>query len=242
MKMMMTAQRLSALSCLLLLAACGSTGARELQYPAIGIGQDALPIEDDQFSLQITRAQLAYGPAYFCQTAAASPDLCPVAQAELLFVTTIDLLDPSEQPLGFVDSLPGVLGTTTYDLGWSWFPRDQQPRRAAGLEHSAEFEVTVVRKSDGATRTFSLPLDLQPTIAGTRTVGATQISATVLDDQWQLQVAADPRAWWEQVECAELFALPPEVTTIPSEARTAAILRQQITSGHPLAFAWVQTP
>lgn len=228
----------AAIACIAWLAACGSTGTREFQYPAIATGQLALPIETEAYSLQLTRATLAYGPAYFCQTAASSPELCPVAQAELLTVSLIDLLDPTAQPLGPVDSLAGAVGTTTYDLGWSWFPRDSKPRLADGIEHSAELAVMLTRKADGQSRALTMAIDLLPTIAGTRTVGATKVSATIDDASWRLHVTADARAWWLMVDPAELDALPAETTAIPDTARAAAAIRQQITSGHPLQFAW----
>ena len=226
-------------------AACGTSGDRAFSYPAIAVGQAALPLDLADYTLQLDRAQLAYGPAYFCRTAAASPELCPVAGAELLTVTSIDLLDPSPQPLGEIDSLPGLLRTTTYDLGWSWFPRDTAPRRAAGLDHSAEFALTLTRRSDGVVRTFVLQLDLLPTIAGTRTIGATRIAATVLDAAHRMRVTADARAWWGEIDPAELFELPAPAdgpTSIPPDSHIAAILHQQITSGRPLAFSWELAP
>lgn len=228
----------TAVACVACLVGCGSTGTRAFQYPAVATGQAALPIETDAYSLQLTRAKLAYGPAYFCQTAAASPELCPVAQAEILTVATIDLLDPAAQPIGQVDSLAGSVGTTTYDLGWSWFARDSKPRLADGVEHSAEIGVTLTRKADGQSRDLTMAIDLVPTIAGTRTVGATKVSATIDDASWQLHVTADARAWWLMVDPAELDALPAEMTAIPDTTRAAAAIRQQITSGRPLQFTW----
>lgn len=242
---MRAAHRVGILAALLGAAACGTSGDRAFSYPAIAVGQAALPLDLADYTLQLDAAQLAYGPAYFCQTAAASPDLCPVAGAELLTVTSIDLLDATPQPLGEIDSLPGLLRTTTYDLGWSWFPRDTAPRRAPGLDHSAEFALTITRRTDGVVRSYLLQLDLQPTIAGTRTVGATHIAATVLDAAHRMRVTADARAWWSEIDPAELFALPlppSGPTIIPPDSRVAAILHQQITSGRPLAFSWDLAP
>lgn len=238
----MTSHVSRALLLVLFAVGCGSTGPTRFDYAAIGVGQAALPIETTDYTVTLTAAKLAFGPAYFCQTAASSPELCPVAQAELLTVTLLDLLSMSEQPLGQVTSLAGVVGTVTYDLGWSWFPRDQAPRRASGVPHSAELAVDVVRHTDGAVRSFSVPIDLQPTIAGTRTVGATRVQATIEDDRWRLLIAGDARAWWQMVDPAELFALPNDTSVVPDDARPAKILRQQITSGRPLSFTWEPLP
>ncbi len=230
--------RIAAFALVLLAAACGATGVQRFEYPAVGTGQAALPIDSDAFTVTLRRATLAFGPVYFCQSVASSPELCPVAQAELLTVTAIDLLSTTPQPLGQVASLAGAVGTATYDLGWSWFPRDNGPRLAEGIDHSAELEVEIVRKADGLVRTFVAPLELRPTIAGTRTIGATRAEATIDDARWRLVVAGEPRAWWAMVDPAELFALPDGVTIIPDDLRPAKILRQQITSGHPLSLSW----
>lgn len=232
--------RFAAIALGLLAAGCGSTGVPRFEYPAVGVGQEALPIDSADYTVTLRRARLAFGPVYFCQSVASSPELCPVAQAELRTVTAIDLLSPTPQPLGDVASLAGTIGTAAYDLGWSWFPRDSGPRFAEGidLDHSAELEVEIVRKGDGVVRTFVAPLELRPTIAGTRTVGATRIAATIEDSRWRLVVAGEPRAWWAMVDPAELFALPDGVTIVPDELRPAKILRQQITSGHPLTLSF----
>ena len=65
-----------------------------------------------------TRADVAIGPVYFCATAAASPDLCDVAVAELTDVVVADALVVDPAPLAEITGLLARLGIEVRVTGW----------------------------------------------------------------------------------------------------------------------------
>lgn len=223
-------------------SACGDTGKKRFAYPLYGIGAAATPVTVGEYTLTLARAELTFGPAYFCPTAASSPDLCPVAQAEYTDARVVNLLDGNDQPLGDIDSLAGRLRTVTFDLGYSWFPRDSAPRLASDAagcpEHctSAYFELTI--EKNGVSRALAAPISIVPIIAGARAIGATPIDATVVDASQRLEIAGDPNAWWSLVLPSDLDAIPSDATVLDDGLTIVNVVRQAITIARPLTFTW----
>ena len=98
---------------LLAAAGCGATGQRELTLPVLCRGDGEGPIAAGDYTVLLDRAEVGFGPAYFCATSAAAADLCPVAVAELAASVTVDGKSAAWQPLGEIQGTTGEVRSAT---------------------------------------------------------------------------------------------------------------------------------
>lgn len=187
--------------------ACGDTGQERLFYPIVATGVAPAPFQVGAWEVTLETAELAFGPAYFCASKLAAPELCPVAQAELADVAVINLLDPSAQPLGEVEGVTGTINSLLFDYGITWFLTQDTPRvhPAAPGGHSARFTGSATQ---GATSfRFVADLDLAPSLRGGFAVQVNALDPVeIVSSEVELRVAFDPIAWWSQVDFDVLAA------------------------------------
>jgi hypothetical protein len=217
------------------LAACGEVAQTPVRYPAVARGAAGTFAAGD-WQVTLSAATVAFGPAYFCATEAASMDLCPAAVNELAAVGSFDALDGDAQPLGTVEGVTGELRSVQYDFGINWFTRQNQPTPAEGVTHSAHFEGQAVSAAGGFR--FVADIDLPPSHQGTQVVQGARVAAHVTSSDTRLSIAADPGRWWERVDFDELLQLgmDPVVVEPGMRAHNNVVLRMT-TSAAP-QFSW----
>ena len=227
---------------LCLLACGGSTGPGETSYPVVGRGEAAIPFDVKGWTVTLTIAELGFGPAYFCATAAASSDLCPVAVSEFAASGTVNALDPALQPLGTGGGQAGAVRSATFDYAWTWFPTQQQarPTAAAPRGHSAYFEGTAVK--DAQTVHFVAGVDLAPRIQGTRAVEGVRVDATLDGEGLQLVVGVAPSPWWRNVDFDALALAGTDPVVIAAGSRAYESLVLALTASAPPSLIWTSTP
>lgn len=219
----------------LLAAACGTTGAEPFIYPATVVGAGAsFPIGDWQVTL--TRAELALGPIYLCATAAASPDLCAVAQGEFTDVAVIDLLAATPQPLGDIDSLAGDVRSAMLDYGISWFTTQTSATPGSELGHSAHLTGTATQGD--LVLDFDALIDVVPPLRGSPALVGVRARVDAPDERSRLQLRINPGAWLLGVDFDALAAQGPSIEIRPGDAAHAAIAFALTTQ--PPAFSWTR--
>ncbi len=220
------------------LAGCGgSTGLPEVSYPVEGRGEAAEPFLVEGWTVTLGSVRVAFGPAYFCATAAASSDLCRVALSELALVAMIDGLNPVAQPLGEAKGQSGTARSATYDLGISWFTTQRQPTPASTVPtgHSALFEGQAVKGAQ--TVRFTAAVDVVPSFQDTRVVQGQPISVT-LKEGLKLTVGLSPSTWWRAVDFDALAALGGDPVAIFSGSQAYEALVFGMVTGRPPSLHW----
>ena len=187
---------------------CGVTGQTEIRLP-ISVSSTGGDFSVGAWQISLTRAELGFGPLYFCATAAASASLCPSAVAEFSDTARVDLLRTAPNPLGELFGVTGVINSATYDFGVVWGNTDRQPLAtpAAPDGHSAIFEGTATR---GDTRfAFRAELDLLAQFQGARVIQGARTHVDLskaAPGTAALTVQFEPAVWFSQVDFDSLQA------------------------------------
>lgn len=194
---------------LALAAACGSTGPTVFELPLRAHGAAPAAIQAGDWTVTLTRAELAFGPLYLCATAAASADLCEAAVAEFTAVAPVDALDPADQELGDLAVLPGEIRSAMFDYGVTWLPTESRPTAHDGAPggRSARFAGTAVLGD--ISLEFTADLDLDPLRRGTRAVEGLRLAPHRPDAGDRLDLDFEVAAWWAGVDFDALAALGP---------------------------------
>jgi hypothetical protein len=187
-------------------AACGETGQDEVAFDATGAGVTPEPFAAGEWTVTLDVAKVAFGPAYFCASAAADAELCATAVVEYADTGVVDATDPAPQPLGEIHGATGAVRSATFDYGLSWPAVAARPRASTGAPsgHSAVFEGSAVK--DAVTVHFRAFIDVLPLRAATFSVVAAPARHDVTTRDAALTVRLDPTAWWAEVDFDALAA------------------------------------
>lgn len=227
---------------LCLLAACGDTGQARVRIAAEarGSSRESIMVGETRFSL--TRAEVGFGPVYFCATEGASVELCQVAIAERLETATLDGLARESLPFGELAATTGSVRSALFDYGISWLLTRSAPHPNPGAPegHSAVLEGEA--ENAGDVLRFSAQIDVEPLSPGDAAVNARRTSAELSASPAQrLVVSLDPYRWLERIDVEQLFALDTDgdqmVELKPADQAYQAIV-QGMTSRAPPAFEW----
>jgi hypothetical protein len=183
-----------------LAAGCLKSSQSVVKYPAYAV---AVPPSTEPnaegWTITLSAATVAFGPAYFCAASSGSATLCEAPSAELRSIGVVDLLDPSPQEIGTVDGLSGELHSASYDFGIGWTTTQAEatvwPENSLG--HSAYFEGEARRGDDVIP--FVATVDIAPQYRGQRAIPTTAAQGSVSEDVERLEVHFDPGAWLAKV-------------------------------------------
>jgi len=226
-----------------LLAGCGSTGQDVASFPIHGAGAGEAAFESNGWSVTIERADVAFGPVYFCATSFADMDVCPAAEAEWLGTASIDTLDPSLQMLGEADAITATVRSAMFDYGRSWLLTAERPRANQGAPRgrSAVFVVRAIK--DGVTLDVRASIDIDPANAGQSAVIGAPTGTEAIEGDEALTVRVDPAAWWRRIDFDAVAALDEDGDGVVELARgdvpyEALVLA--MTAGRLPSFEWTQ--
>lgn len=238
----MNRRTLLAAALLASLSACvADTGQSTVTLPISAEGTAPAPFVADGWTVTLSKAELAFGAAYFCATAAADARLCETSVVEYLGSTTIDVLDPMAQPLGELDGVTGTVRTASYDLGISYFLTEPEAHPTAGAidGHSARLEGRAVLGASAFD--FVANVDVVPLAAGRNAIVGERTSVTIANDGVALIVRADASAWLDDVDFDALYAASAggtQVVVIEPGAPAHDAIVLALTALHPPTFEW----
>ena len=225
---------------LLAAAGCGTTGQRELTLPALFRGDGGGPITAGDYTVLLDRAEVGFGPAYFCATSAAAADLCPVAVAELAASATVDGKSAAWQPLGEIQGTTGEVRSATYDFAYTWFPtqRTARPTSAAPGGHSLRLGGRASRGN--LSFRFVAEIDVVPRLQGTRSVEGARLDPSPIEAGGRLEVNLPVRSWVAGVDFDELRRQGGDPVVVAQDSRAGSALIVAMTAAAPPQLAWVR--
>lgn len=219
-----------------LASACATTPQELVAYDALVAPRLAPSFEGKNgWTVEVSRAELAVGPVYFCASEAGSANVCKTAQAEYAAVTRIDAL-AGPRSIGAVRGVTGAIRSASYDLGVSWF--DTQTAATPSPQAPGGHSLRVVGvASKGADRfPFELDVDVVPQYQGQRAVPSADASADVGDARVRLEIACDVQAWLSQVDWDDARKGGPK---LDASTKAHAAVLVGIKNVKPPEFRWV---
>lgn len=223
------------------LGACIESPQSRMAYPAVFVPSTARTASSGDWQVTLSRAEIAFGPAYFCAAASGSSTLCGTAIAEVRAVTRLDALSSSPVSLGQVDALTGAVRSVSYDLGLLWLDTQQDvtPEPEAPEGHSAVLEGEAVKGEMHLP--FVVHLDVPPQYQGQHAIATAPATADIASDAYVLEVHVDPVRWLSQVNFDAAAERPerPLVFDVGSQEHSAVVVGLKTLA--PFEFRWVPT-
>ena len=234
------ARRLVALA-VFSLCGCEDAGRARIEVLLEGAGTGDVTLSGGEAALTLTRADVSFGPIYFCASEGAAAELCGAALLEHTETETLEALSSAPESLGKLRGITGSVRSALYDYGISWLATSQSPEPNAGSaqRHSAVLEGVI--ESAGQRVEFLAEIDVPPRSRGTLAMNGQPARHELTEHTKRLRVVANPVRWFERVDLDALLASAGEgdgpLTIAPgSQAYEAIVLGMQ--NRAPLEFSW----
>lgn len=179
---------------------CTEVSQEAADYDAIALPDPEPVVTVGEWSVRLTRAEVAFGPAYFCAAASGSSTLCSSSIAEVTSVTRIDALSGAPQRLGRINGFTGTIRSASYDLGISWFDTQAEPTPAPAAPggHSMYFEAEASRPEMSFLLTANV--DVTPQYQGQTAVPTAPAEASVDSSAFRLEVHFHAARWFAELD------------------------------------------
>jgi hypothetical protein len=231
----------------LLPSACVDVGQQEVSLPLTVRGNQAAKAQQvGAWDLELTRAELAFGPLYLCAGYQAGA-LCDTARLEWLDAAVVDLLDDEAREVGTLQGSSGEVRSNMYDLGFISLLTQTDSVALSAAESlggmSVVFEGTAHKQTDSIPFVIEMPLTQETGtergVSLVRSSRSDRISHDVTGKERALEVHFDPAGWFSHLE---LDALPgnTELRSTGIESQAGRALRTAILAGKRPVFTWVQ--
>jgi len=226
-----------------LASACLEAPQQDVTYAADAKVTLARAFTVGAVTVKLSRAELAFGPVYFCAATSGSATLCKSALGEVTRVSRIDLLSPDPQPLGAVRGFTGTVRSASYDLGLHWFDTSfaVEPSPSAPDGHSMVVEGSLSSGPD-VDVPFRLFLDAVPQYQGQRAVPTADARAEIAESGTRLTVAFEPEAWLRQIDFDAVLKTAPRPIVLDTKSPAHGAVLVGIKVARPPEFRWSQTP
>lgn len=185
-----------------ILLACGETGQEPVSAAFVVHSEGARALEVDGWAITLSRAELSVGPLYLCATAAASPDLCPVAVGEFASAVTTEVLDPGERSVGTITGVSGAVGSAMLDLAIAWIPTWTTPRPVS-TSGGHSFRVEGLALRDDRSVRFVADIDVIPQFQGALAIQGLRVSGRLTPGA-RVTLSVRPGAWLAGLDFADL--------------------------------------
>jgi hypothetical protein len=242
--------RLVLLSCVAVASGCVDTGQERVALPLLlgGSASEAPIAAAGGVSVELERAELAFGPLYLCAGALAG-DNCETARLEWLESVVIDARSEALVDAGLLTGVSGPVRSGMYDLGIASLSTSSEPLvlpAAASLGGSSVRLAGVATRED-ARVPFELELALQQGDDAEIGVSVVRVSDLpgfehdVTGDEAALIVRFDARPWLSDMDFSSALApgsVAGQIARFDAESQPARALRAALLSGPRPTFEW----
>lgn len=201
------------------------------------------------WAVELTRAELAFGPLYLCAGAQAG-SLCDTARLEWLESAVVDVLDPEPRPAGALHGTTGPVRSWMYDLGITSLLTQQRPLVLPAAEslggNSLRLEGLARRGDQTLAFQAELPIRQEEQaeigVSVVRKSGSDRFEREITAGGATLTVRFDPGAWLGDVQFDALVpAASAEPLLLAPETQAYRALRGALTAGARPTFEWSDT-
>ncbi len=224
-------------------AACITSPQSPVQYEAFATTTLPGSFQAGEVTVALERAELAFGPLYFCAASSGSSTLCGSALEEMTEVARLDALSPRPQRLGTVRGYSGEIRSASFDYGLHWFDTDfaVTPSPSAPEGHSLVIEGTLAEPGQ-APVPFRLAVDAVPQFQGQRAMPTSEAVASITSSAQRLEIRFDVEAWLRQIDFKELLrsGRRPLVLDAKSPAHDSVLIGLKV--ARPPEFRWIPAP
>lgn len=233
---------------------CIDTGQSRVsvQLEVAGTALDGAVAGRDGFLIELTSAELAFGPFYLCAGALAG-DNCDVARLEWLDSVVVNVLEPAAASAGALSGVSGPVRSAMYDLGIASLLTEPEPIQLAAAEALSGNSVRLagVAARDAETLSFEIELPIQ--LGGDSEIGVSMVRVSsaaslvrdVRGDEQALLVRFDARPWVRDIDFQSALASAPEsgaLLKFSAESQAHRAVRAALLSGERPSFEWSAEP
>ena len=240
---------LAAIAALASGSGCIDSSQKPLDYEAVAVTRAASSSGTassamlGEWSVTLTRADIALGPFYFCAAASGSSTLCASSIAEVAHVSIVNALAASSSPIGTVHGFSGTVQSVSYDFGISWFDTQIAATPAPALPGGHSLRLEGEARKGTLRVPFTADVDVVPQYQGQNALSTASANAVVDSSATRLEVVLDPVRWLAQLDFddvaqklaasgASSFAIAPGM---PEHGAVLVGLKNLA----PLQFRWV---
>jgi hypothetical protein len=187
------------------------TGQEMVSYPVVGKGDSASgSFIQDGWNISLTNAQLKFGPMKLCShvpTFYKSGDTmtdCGNVLGEFATASVFDALSDSEQELGILNGMTGIVNSSFYDFGYIWLSTQSEPVSMSELLDEQSVLVEGEATKDGSTINFRFELTITPSKRGISTVIGVETKSEISVNTKKLIVSAYPQEWFRLINFESL--------------------------------------
>lgn len=221
--------------------ACTEAPQEPVEYGAVAFVAAEQLGRAGRWSIRLTRADLVFGPAYFCAAASGSSTLCKSSMAELTSFAALDGLLGSAQALGEVTGFTGTIQSASYDYGITWFDTENEPAAAAAAPEGHSMRLEGEASTDDVVLPFTADVDVVPQYQGQTAVPTAPAAATIDSSDFRLEVHFRPADWFGQVDFDGLAGSGAERVVIAPGSPAHSALLVGIKNLAPPEFRWIRT-
>ena len=195
-------------------AACVDVGREAVEVPLYAGGSEideAIPGKAGA-TIELDRAELAFGPLYLCAGVEAG-ELCETARLEWLEAEIVDVLEPAPSELGTLSGTDGRVRSWMYDLGIVSLLTKPEPTVLPAAEQLGDTSLVLEGRAilDGLTIPFAASVAIQQEEETELGVPVVRKSSTEVFDheillgEPGLLIRFDPRPWVAEIDFAAVL-------------------------------------
>jgi hypothetical protein len=240
---------------------CVDTGQTQVSIPIRLAGAStAAPVSGaNGWSIELSRADLAFGPLYLCPGYQAG-SLCDTARIEWIDTAVVDALDPEPHDAGVLDGVTGPVRSWMYDLGIASLLTQQRPAVLAAAEalggNSVRLEGVASKGTQALPFLVELPIQQEEAteigVSIVRKSGSDRFEHDITGAETALTVRFDPGPWIRDIDFEALIQNDAcsqdggmgcvERVTFGAESQGYRAVKNALVAGERPSFEWSAGP
>lgn len=179
---------------------CLEASQEAVDYEAVAVPRGNGTAVAGEWSIALSRAEVALGPFYFCAAASGSSTLCESAIAEIRAVAVVNAL-AAPALIGRVRGFSGRIQSVSFDFGISWFKTQTNAAPAPPLPGGHSIRLAGEARKGASLRVpFTADVDVVPQFQGQNAISTAPATADVQSSATRLEIVFDPASWLRQID------------------------------------------